>query len=231
MKKILAIITIAFAMLATSFSADAQFSRVRFGVAGGFTSSSTNIKNFDTKSVSLYHAGITCKVPLFLGFAIQPSVLYQVKGASLDALKGADAKEALATIDTKVGYVEIPVQVQWGPDLIAFRPYVFAEPFIGFRVYQNSNFKSSIADIQGGENFQNVLDKHLKKTEYGLAVGAGIEFMMFQLSAKYFWNFGQMYGEDDSFKDMVNKFPDEAKKAFTEGKSFNGLSITLGILF
>ena len=231
MKRIVSAIAVAIVMLTCSMNANAQFSNVRFGVLGGFTSSSTNIKNLETKSVSLYHAGATLKVPLVLGFAIQPSIMYQVKGVSLEQVSEGTIGDALGSLETKVGFVEIPVQVQWGPDLIAFRPYVFAEPFVGFRVNQNSELKSSLGNLTGGDKVKEVLDNNLKKMEYGLSLGAGIEFWRFQLSAKYFWNFGQLYGEDESFKEVIQKFPDEAEKAFSEGKSFNGLSFTLAFLF
>ena len=225
MKKILSVLAVAIAMLASSFHADAQFSRVRFGLMGGFTSSSTNIKEIDTKSVSLYHAGVTCKVPLLLGFAIQPSVMYQVKGVSLAQAQEGTAQEALGSLQTKVGFVEIPLQVQWGPDLIVFRPYVFAEPFIGFKVGQASKIKTDkdgvIGDVINGinkEEFVKQIDEGINKMEYGLSLGAGIEFWKLQLSAKYFWNFGKMYsegGEKQNIGDIANDFVSQTKNALS----------------
>ena len=79
MKKIL---TIA-ALFASMFAAQAQI-----GVMGGFTSSRTTIDTKDimenAKNISLYHAGVFYKFDLGMGFAVQPSLSYQVKGATLE---------------------------------------------------------------------------------------------------------------------------------------------------
>ena len=113
----------------TSMTANAQI--VRFGVQGGFTSSNSTVKNFDTKSVSLYQLGMALNFPIAAGFAIQPALVYQMKGTSLDKAIDAGIISSFQSLETKVGFLELPVQIQWGPDLVAFRPYVFAEPFIG----------------------------------------------------------------------------------------------------
>ena len=51
----------------TSMTANAQI--VRFGVQGGFTSSNSTVKNFDTKSVSLYQLGMALNFPIAAGFS------------------------------------------------------------------------------------------------------------------------------------------------------------------
>ena len=120
----------AIATLAFSVSAAAQhYDYTRFGITGGVTSSSSKVKNVDSKSISLYHAGIAFEIPLGAGFAIQPEVLYQVKGMSLNNWGDSTTGEIGKSFETKVGFVEVPVQIQWGPDLVAFRPYGFVEPF------------------------------------------------------------------------------------------------------
>ena len=91
------------------------------GIMAGFTSSSSNAKNLDPSSIGRYHFGVTAEIPVAFGFAVQPSVLYQAKGTKL-----SDANIDNFKLDAKVSYIEIPVQIQWGPDLMAFRPYVFA---------------------------------------------------------------------------------------------------------
>ena len=118
------------AMLLCTVAASAQ----SFGVTAGFTSSSTDVKNFDPKSVSLYHAGVVFEIPIAGGFAIQPGIIYQMKGATLDKYADDTNNIKLSSLETKVGYLEVPVQIQWGPDLALFRPYVFAEPFIGYGI-------------------------------------------------------------------------------------------------
>lgn len=217
MKRLLMVAAL-FAALTICTNASAQsFLSPRVGIMGGFTSSSTSIKNVDNKSVSLYHVGLTAEIPLFGGFAIQPSVLYQVKGLSADKWGSSSISETVGSFETKVGYLEVPVQLQWGPDLLAFRPYVFAEPFIGFRVGQDT--KGVFADG---------LKDSLKKFEYGLGLGAGLEVWKFQLSFKYFWNFGDIYDKGGNMKDAVS---DNLKDLVNNGNNFNGIMASVAFFF
>ena len=147
--------------------------------------------------------GVTAQFPVGMGFCIQPSLLYQVKGMSLDQIAGSSADDVINSIEGKVGFAEIPVQVQWGPDLLLFRPYVFAEPFIGYRLHEDI-FSSS--DISYADE--------MKKLEYGFGVGAGIDIWKLQVSAKWFWNMGTIYrGESESLDKL------------------HGFSVTLSIFF
>ncbi|MBQ6178027.1 MAG: PorT family protein [Bacteroidales bacterium] len=206
-------IALAVAALAFGVNMSAQhFDNTRFGITAGVTSSSSKIKNVDTKSISLFHAGVALEAPLGGGFAIQPEILYQVKGLSLDKWGDSTGNQIAEGFQTKVGFVEVPVQIQWGPDLVAFRPYGFVEPFIGYQISSN------------GKGEAKSLSKELQKMEYGLSLGAGLDFSHIQLSAKYFWNFGSVYQSD------------VAKTGSTiggilDGNNFNGFAISAAFFF
>lgn len=208
---------------ATVFCTDAsaqRYNSARVGLMGGFTSSSTSIKDADSKSVSLYHIGVTAEIPLLGGFAIQPGLLYQVKGVSADKFNSIPISKSLESFETKVGYLEVPVQVQWGLDLLAFRPYVFAEPFVGFRLGQST--KGEVADK---------LKDSLKKVEYGLGVGAGVDVWRLQLSVKYFWNFGKIYDKDGNVGPIGETVSDKVKDAVNNGNNFNGVMVSAAFFF
>lgn len=199
--------------LAFSFGASAQhYDNSRFGVVAGLTSTSTSIKNVDTKSVSLYHAGLALELPVGAGFAIQPELLYQVKGMSIDQWSGSTGKDVTSSFQTRVGYIEVPVQIQWGPDLMLFRPYGFVEPFLGYQISSAGNRSGS------------TISNELQKVEYGLSVGAGIELWHLQLSAKYFWNFGNVYNTDI-------KSTGSTIASITDSNTFNGVAVSLALFF
>lgn len=229
MKKLFLTVLAVASMLIFADNASAQIEGV--GVFGGFTSSSSNVKNFTPGSVSLYHAGVAYKFNLGLGLAIQPSVSYQVKGTSLDMIGSQTIAENLRALDASVGYVEIPLQFQWGPDLMAFRPYVLAEPFVGFGV----NFKASAPLFTyDGPHSQQVVkndwnDANLSRLEYGIGLGGGIEIWRFQLSAKYFWNFGSLCDEDEKID--LRAVSSTVGEAFKGGRNFHGISVSLGFFF
>ena len=208
---------------ATVFCTDAsaqRYNSARVGLMGGFTSSSTSIKNMDSKSVSLYHVAVTAEIPLHGGYAIQPALLYQVKGMSADKFNSSSFSESLGSFETKVGYLEVPVQVQWGLDLLAFRPYVLAEPFVGFRVGQNTK-----GEVAGK------LKDDLKKVEYGLGLGAGVDVWRLQLSVKYFWNFGKIYDKDGNVGPIGDTVKDAVKDAVNNGNNFNGVMVSAAFFF
>lgn len=203
----------------------------RIGVIGGFTSSDSNADIFKTSSYSLYHIGVAFQYPLVAGFVIQPALTYQMKGATLDGVQEAGLSNislAVASLDTKVGYAEIPVQIQWGPDLVAFRPYVFAEPFVGFAVNTANKIESDL--VSSGTILDTVTDfkeAAINRLEYGAGVGAGCEFSRFQISARYFWNFGSLYSESGE----MNAVGQTIKAAYEDKKNFNGFSVSVAVFF
>ena len=205
MKRIITLVAVAAASLLMAARAHAQF-----GIVGGITSSTTDMTTSeDVKSMSLYHAGLTYKINLGAGFAIQPSVLYQVKGANLGELNTASSDD----FKVKSGYVELPVGFQWGPDLMVFRPFVMAEPFIGYQVTSSD---------RGADSIEGWSEQAKNKFEYGYAVGGGLELAgNIQLSVQWFNNMGSMVKSDSA---SSSSFSDKVK-------NFKGIKFSVAILF
>ncbi len=216
LKRIISVAAAAVAILFCTEVSAQSYSSTRFGVMGGFTSSSAKIKDVTTKSVSLYHAGVTAEFPLLGGFHIQPSIIYQVKGASADNIGSVALSDFF---ETKVGFIEIPVQLQWGPDLMAFRPYGFVEPFVGLRINDKS------------EGVAEGISDKLKKAEYGLGLGVGLEISRFQLSAKYYWNFGRIYDKDGNSSSIGDTVKGTVTDLVNNGNNFNGIAVSLAVFF
>jgi hypothetical protein len=209
MKRIITLMAILAASMVLATRAHAQF-----GVIAGLTSSKATAEEAinDVKNIALYHAGLTYKVDLGAGFAIQPSVIYQVKGANLGKLDTATGDD----FKLKSGFVEVPVGLQWGPDLLAFRPYAFAEPFIGYQITSSDKGQSSFSDWT---------EQAKNKLEYGFGVGGGLEIAShIQLSVQWFKNLGKMIGEDA-------KPADAAWSEVKDLKNFQGIKFSLAILF
>lgn len=234
MKKILTTVVACVSLLAFASSASAQIEGV--GVMGGFTSSVAPANGFDASSISTYHAGITRKFNLGLGFAFQPSLTYQMKGTALDYSSRSNSDMGAATnlgqtlldgvrmLDASVGYVELPCQFQWGPDLMAFRPYLLVEPFIGFGVTMNA--KSDVFSESVSNGFKDV---SMSRWEYGFGIGGGIEIWRFQLSGRYFWNFGGLC--DDQGNINPSNMAKTIRSAFENQRGFNGFNLTMTFFF
>ena len=202
MKRILTLIAAVAASMILAAGAHAQF-----GFLVGLTSSSVKMASSD--AISLYHAGLTYKINLPSGFAIQPAVLYQVKGANVGQLGTATDED----FKVKTGFVEVPLGLQWGPHLAAFRPYVFAEPFVGYRVSSTD---------RGNESFQAWASQAKNKFEYGFGLGAGLEISdHLQLSVQWFNNLGAMF----------SKPAESGTESLGKVKNFEGIKFSLAILF
>ena len=201
MKKLLVVI----ASLLIAVSAHAQF-----GIVAGITSAKNNLEEAtkDITNVTQYHVGITYKIPLGSILAIQPSIIYNVKGAKMGDIAGYQ------DFDYKNGYIEIPVQLQVGVGLGSLaRIYGIAEPFIGYAI-------SNAVNAQG--NVDETAFKDLgNKLEYGFGVGVGIELIKHvQVSARYFWNLGS-----------VNNANLNAAQQAVANQKANGIIASVALLF
>lgn len=154
----------------TGVMASAQ---IKIGVKAGFTSSNTSLKEIDTKAVNAYHVGGVAQLDLPFGFAVQSGVLYQVKGVNLDDNSFNISTSGITLpkfIDKKYQFLEVPVQLQWGLDLMFVRPFVLGEYYWGYSLNEDN------------------------AKEHGFAYGFGIDITRFQISAKYFKNHDKMKG-------------------------------------
>ena len=127
MKKLLILLVSAAALL-FMYPAGA-FAQGRFGVIGGMTLSNAERQSLNRSTMNRFHAGVTFQMKLPFGFSIQPALMYHVKGAKLGGV--IQNTELNNTCDLTIGYLELPVSVQWGPDLLLFRPFLDVTPYIG----------------------------------------------------------------------------------------------------
>ena len=171
MKKFIA----AAALFLMSLSFGDRLSAGNFGILGGASFYSANLKEVNAKAVTQWHAGLAYKLNLPLGFHVQPALLYNVKGV--------DAGQNITSLDLSVGYLELMASVQWGIDLILLRPFVDVSPFVGYGI----NSWGDLTDLwKNGAN----------KFEYGVGLGGGLDIWRFQIAARYNWNFGRLFKED-----------------------------------
>lgn len=194
MKKLALIIS---AFLFTVLSAQAQSG---FGVRLGMNfNSMSDIKMNDISgSVNKktgFHAGVLYKLDLPAGFAIQPELLYIQKGGSVDAQSSASSNVFSKGGEFKMHYLQLPVNIQWGIDLVLFRPFIMVSPFLGYQISKESN-------IQG-------LKWDSEKLGYGVGLGAGLDVWRFQLSGKYNWDLGKAaefeWNGTDTFRGGKNR--------------------------
>ena len=215
MKKII----IAIAALFVAATASAQI-----GISAGLTSSSTTLdgaySDVVSGAVNQYHVGLTYKIGIGNLLAIQPSVLYNVKGSNFNV------EDLTSTsLNFKTGFVEVPVQVQLGFGLGTLaRVYALAEPYVGYAITNEVTTKSAIA---AAANTQQTWDNVKNRLEYGVSLGAGVELLRhLQVSVKYSWTLSDLYGLQDATLDNVMN-----SLGNIQLNNANGVAATVTILF
>lgn len=231
MKKLFVIIA---AALVSASVAQAQ----QFGVIGGFTSSSTGVNTKDAmanlKNVSLYHVGAAARWELGSIFAIQPQIAYQVKGANLHkTITEGTYQNAANSFQSKTGFIELSAGLQAGVDLLAFRPFVLVEPFVGYAVTGTENYDVIGEGLVNGKIPYDEIDAAVadvkNKLEYGFGVGGGVQVLdHFQVTVQWFMNLGNLYngGKIDSAQ-----IEDKVKTYYKDIKNYQGIKVTLGLFF
>ncbi len=187
MKKVLLVI-IALVLIAPVSNAQAKF-----GIKGGLnfnTFSDLNLAGSPTlKNSTGYNFGILLqfKVPL-VGLALQPELMFTTKGTEIDYLSTYVVSPGPGIVAPQVqymptkatlSYLELPVNIQWGIDLLLFRPYVQVSPFISYA-------------LSKGDDMDNVSWDDLNRFDYGVGLGAGVDIWKFQVSGKYNWSLGNL---------------------------------------
>ena len=196
-----------FAVLAAVLIATGAFAKV--GITGGISFSPNQV---DFKQIQQWNVGLTWEIPVGLGLSVQPSLLYATK-AALPTAEGSTVQEAL-----KMGYVQLPVQLLWGPDIASgnLKPYVFVEPFLGYNLTQNGQWVDVKSLKEAGVQIGKLFD-------WGGGLGIGIKlFKHLQITGKYVWSLGHIVNADGSIN--------EGYKGF-DIKSPDALQISAAILF
>ena len=137
------------------------------------------------KNFTGYHVGVGYRTGIWSGLRFQPELLYNVRGTRVD-----DATR------WSMGYLEMPLNVQWGLDLIVMRPFIQVAPCIGY------DFLNNTSETAAGHALGTVTTD-ANRLEYGLSVGGGLDILnSFQISVNYNWNFGPV-ANLDAYQDKV----------------------------
>jgi hypothetical protein len=204
MKRILTVVLAA--LMLTGISASAQ---AKWGVTAGLNFNTSKFSEVDVKARTGWSVGGTCLVDLPLGFSVQPSLLYHQKGANITN-----------ELSQSMGFLELPVSVQWGPDLLIFRPFLDVTPYVGYAL--SNKFSASVAGIVLSDEGW----KGKERFEYGLGLGAGVNVWKLQFIARYNWNFGSLYNVE-GWDDIKPHLKDLNSKS----ENFGGVTLSLAFLF
>lgn len=230
MKRILTLLAV---LLASATLAHAQF-----GVVGGFTSSRVSVNKDDAmsnlKNVNLYHIGVAYKIESGSIFTAEPTLAYQVKGATLYREGfGSEIQNLGESFETRTGFVELSLGMQVGMDLLVFRPFFVFEPFVGYAVTGSETYSINASGTAttslSREDIQNAASEVKNKLEYGFGIGGGVELLNhLQLSVEWFKNLGPLYNEgkidaSEAMKMVGGRYKDI--------QNYTGIKVSLAVFF
>ncbi len=213
MKKILLLVT---ACMLLSLQGFAQF-----GVKAGLNFNSFgDIKLGENSSVNSvlekktgFHAGVLYKFKIpVIGLALQPELIYSKVNGNI-SLQQIETPSFVSSFvgtkeiqsDVSVSYLQLPVAVQMGLDLVLLRPFIQVVPYIGYAISTDVKIKDIKLDTE--------------KLNYGIGVGAGIDIWKLQISGRYNWDLGK-----------VADYKWEGIDTFKGGKG-KGFQLSLAFLF
>lgn len=208
MKKFLLIVTALMLISVPGFS--------QLGIKGGlnFTSfgdidlgKDATFKSATEKKTG-YHVGLLYKVKIpVIGLTIQPELLFSQVNSTVSIMENSSTTSSPveASGDMKLSYLQLPVGLQFGVDLMLFRPFLQVVPYIGY----------SFANDNSSKN----LEWDVNRFRYGIGLGAGLDIWKLQVSGRYCWDLGK-----------AADFRWHGTKTFKGGKN-KGFELSLALLF
>lgn len=192
MKKL---ITIVLALLVVSA---ASFGQTKFGVKAGLNFNTlTDITQAGSTNAAWdaqtgYHIGLAVqmKVP-FLGLAIQPELLYNAirsepnpsltYGGPKPTINGDFMSQNVVepVTEIRMDYITLPINFQFGIDLVLLRPFVVVCPYIQYA-------------IQTGVVLEDQPIDDVNRFDYGVGLGVGLDLWKLQIMGKYNWGLGKL---------------------------------------
>jgi hypothetical protein len=127
-----------------------------------------------------------------------------------------------------MGYLELPLSLQWGPDLLLFRPFLDVSPYVGYAL--NNEFKASTnTSARLSTGFVNNWEG-INRLEYGVGLGGGIEVWKIQVTCRYNWNFGPLFDNTDTAVKASEVIGSAIGEKFSD-ENFGGVTLSVALLF
>ncbi len=191
MKNSIKLIVVVFALTMT-LESSAQI----FGVKAGLNLSNMLIKNDedtwseDFKMKPGFHAGVTAEFPVTEIFSFETGVLLTTKGfkqSNEDSFMGETEKNELKL---NLFYLDVPLTAKIAYDIGSAEVYCVFGPYAGLGLSGKSKMESSYAgETETGEEditWGTAEDEaDLKRLDFGLMLGAGIEISSVQVGVSY----------------------------------------------
>ncbi len=166
--------------------ASAQLIGITKGVKGGINLATIGGSDVPTgvTGITQYAAGVFVEISLPGPLAIQPEVLYSVKGSKADV--PATFLTPAMTVTSTLSYIEIPVLLKFYLPTPVIKPNIFAGPALGILTSAKAK-----AEYSGGSVETDIKDA-VTSSDIGAVIGAGVKLALpiVDLSIEGRYNYG-----------------------------------------
>lgn len=193
MKKLI-IVSLSIVLLSTTLVAQ----ETRTGIKGGLnlTSLSTD-ENNDNNLKTGFHLGVFTKIPVSESFAIQPELMYSMKG-----IKMKYNESALADGDTKfnLNYIDLPVKLVFNlSEDFEFQ----VGPYVSYLVNANVDTDAEVLDFWDIDSNEELDREHFHSLDYGISAGLGFDLDPLVMGLNYNLGLQPVAKDDDVSNDIL----------------------------
>ena len=176
MRKFFLAVMLVFAAVTVSFAQ-------QLGIKGGMTANKVDMSWRISDMVRTTGAnrtglniGLVCKLPVTSVFTLQPELLYVKKHQSIRYETSGDEY----VVGNSMSYLQLPVNCQFGLNLVVCRPFIFASPFLAYALNRSGDVNNEIPWSD------------FNRFSYGIGAGAGIDIWKIQFAFKYSWDLNKL---------------------------------------
>ncbi|MCI1780147.1 MAG: PorT family protein [Bacteroidales bacterium] len=190
------------------------FAQGGFGIKVGSTFNKMNdVKvgnsvNYNYKQSKGYSIGVLYKMNLIGGFTLQPELLYTVRKGKAEYDMSTGTGSIQGSSDFSMSYIQLPVGIQYGLDLMLIRPFVQVVPYIGYAVGKGNDLNDAKWD-------------DINRFSYGIGIGGGLDVWKLQINGRYCWDIG---------KSVKNYTLHNVSETVRNGKN-KGFELSLAFIF
>ena len=182
------------------FSGKAFAQESQIGVKGGVNLSTLSIDDNNDKNLKAgFHAGVFTKIALTESFAIQPELLYSMKGVKYNF---EDNVLADGNANFNLNYLELPVKLVFNlsEDFeIQFGPYV------SYLLNANVDTDAKVLGFWNVSGKEELDRENYNAIDYGLSVGLGFDFNPLIIGFNYNLGLSPVAKEDKLSRNILGK--------------------------
>lgn len=212
-----------------SYGLFAQESRFQFGIKAGGDLYSTTLDvgdDIDKKVKPCFHVGLTAEYAFSETAYLQTGVGYVTKGAVIKDTENIANGSLQWTQKFSMQYIQVPVMFAYKLMMVSdVQIYFHGGPYFAYGIGGKSTYETkekSLADVAKGKEKQDSFSKDgLKKFDYGIKFGAGLEFEKFVVGLDFEYGLANISQKKSGLSPLL------------EGKNFRnkGVSLSVGYKF